>query len=181
MDPDGSGGFRSAFDQRDADRPYVDIEQVHVDNFSQPHWRLLLTAAPPKATTLDPTRTVISYGLSIETTGDGIPDYVVGISTEASPAGDYRAWVTELASGAADEQVGPPYGFLVEFSHPDEGSGPAGEPTMVFTFLGGSRPPGIDGGTKFHAWASVEEDGAVCRRQRRFRLASRSDMAATGE
>ena len=32
---------------------------------------------------------------------------------------------------------------------------------MVFTFLGGSRPPGINGNTRFYAWASVEEDGAV--------------------
>ena len=56
MDP-GEPGTHSASDPSDAARRYVDIESVVADVPEQPHWRLLLTAAPPKATTLDPTRT----------------------------------------------------------------------------------------------------------------------------
>jgi hypothetical protein len=141
----------------DAARPEIDLEQVGVDSPGQPHWRLQLAAAPPKATTLDPTRTVISYGLTFETTGDGVPDYVVGISNEASPAGDFRVWVTELATGDTEEQIGPPYGIPVEFIHPDE----SGTAAMMFTFLPGGAPGGIDVETMFYAWASVEEDGEV--------------------
>lgn len=162
MDPDDGDGFRSTDEAGDAATPDVDIAQVRVDSASQPHWRLLLAAAPPKATTLDPTRTVISYGLTFETTGDDDPDYVVGISNEASRAGGYRVWVTDLATGVTDEQDGPPYGFPVEFAHPDERSAEEmPEPEMVFTFLGGTRPLGVSLRTRFYAWASLEEDGTV--------------------
>jgi hypothetical protein len=156
-------GLVSASDPGDAERPYVDIESVLADVPDQPHWRLLLSGAPPKASTLDPAHTVISYGVAFETTGDETPDYVVGISNDAFPAGDFRVWVTNLATGATDEKLGPPYGFPVEFVHPD-GRSPedeVGEPGMVFTFLGGSRPPGVSSSTRFYAWASVEEDGTV--------------------
>jgi len=159
MDSDGGDGFRSTEEAGDAAMAYVDIARVQVDVAGQPHWRLLLAAPPPEATTLDPTRTVISYGLTFETTGDGDPDYVVGISNEASRAGEYRVWVTDLAKGVTDEQDGPPYGHPVEFAHPDDRW--EEPPEMVFTFLGGSRPPGVTLGTRFYAWASVEEDGAV--------------------
>jgi hypothetical protein len=124
----------------------------------------MLAGAPPHAATLDPSHTVISYGLAFETTGDDVPDYVVGISNDASPSGGYRVWVTDLASGVTDEQIGPPYGYPIEFAHPDEASSedPHGRPqTMMFTFLTGSAPPGINAGTRFYAWASVEEDDEV--------------------
>jgi hypothetical protein len=162
LDPDGGDGFRSNEEAGDTATPYVDIEQVRVDSASQPHWRLLLAAPPPETATLDPARSVISYGLTFETTGDDDPDYVVGISNEASRAGEYRVWVTDLATGETDEQDGPPYGLPVEFAHPDERSAEEmPEPEMVFTFLGGTRPPGVSLRTRFYAWASLEEDGVV--------------------
>lgn len=162
MDSDGGDEFRSTEETGDAAPPYVDIERVRVNSASQPHWRLGLADAPPNASTLDPPRTVISYGLTFETTGDDDPDYVVGISNEASRAGEYRVWVTDLATGETDEQDGPPYGFPVEFAHPDERmEDELAEPEMVFTFLPGSRPPGVSLRTRFYAWASLEEDGAV--------------------
>src|SRR5687767_15048494 len=122
VDPEGAIKSGSASDPPDATREYVDIEQVKVDSPSQPHWRIALRAAPPKAATLDTTQTVISYGLAFETTGDDVPDHLVGISTGASEAGGFRVWVTDLATGATEEQDGPPYGFPVEFAHPDEGN-----------------------------------------------------------
>jgi hypothetical protein len=160
-DQDGEVGSRH--EPGDAALDYVDIERVSVDNGGQPHWRLRLADAPPAAATLDSKRTVISYGLAFETTGDEAPDYVVGISNESSSPGGFRVWVTELATGETDEQDGPPYGFPVEFAHPDEVAlqGGPGTPGMLFTFLPGTEPPGVTLSTRFYAWASVEEDGAV--------------------
>ena len=161
MGADGSGGFGSEPEKGDAARAYADIERVSVDMPSQPHWRLALAAAPPSASSDDGAEIVISYGLAFETTGDGAPDYVVGLSAEGSGTGDYLVWVTDLATGATEEQDGPPYGFPVEFATPDEQDpGLGGPPTMLFTFLG-NAPPGVTLSTPFYAWASVEEAGEV--------------------
>ena len=161
MGEDGSGGFGSEPEEGDAARAYADIERVVVDIASQPHWRIALAAAPPSDSTDDAAETVISYGLAFETTGDGAPDYVVGLSAEGFGRGDFLVWVTNLATGATEEQDGPPYGFPVEFSTPDEALPGLEAPTMLFTFLGGSRPPGVTLSTPFYAWASVEEAGEV--------------------
>ena len=160
-DPDSSDRA-STRDEHDAARDYVDIEAVSVDSVEQPHWRLSLTAAPPAASTLDSAETLISYGLAFDTSGDEAPDYVVGISNGSSTAGQFRVWVTDLATGATEEQDGPPYGYPVEFVHPDERQpGEPGGRQMLFTFLGSSGPPGVSLSTPFYAWASVEEHGTV--------------------
>ena len=160
MEPDESG-VGSASDPLDAEEPYVDIQEIVVDVPSQPHWTLRLAAAPPEASTLDPHHTVISYGLVFETTGDEVPDFLVGISNEGSPAGLYRTWITYLNSGVTIENETMNYGYPVEFAHPDEAL-PAepGARDMMFTFLS-NRPSSVTMGTRFYAWASVEEDGAV--------------------
>lgn len=88
----------------------------------------------------------------------------MGISNEASDPGRFLVWVTDLATGRTADQDGPPYGYPVEFAHPDEreGDGEPGSTEMVFTFLdAASRPPGVGTNTRFYAWASVEEDGAL--------------------
>ena len=157
--PDATGeGFGPAPDAADAARDYVDIQHVAADSRSQPHWRIGLGGAPPP----DSADLVVSYGLAFETTGDGAPDYVVGLSNDATSSGELRIWVTDLATGVTEEQDGPPYGFPIEFVTPSEAApGQDGPPTMTFTFLGGSRPSGITLATPFYAWASVEEDGEV--------------------
>lgn len=130
----------------------------------QIHWYIELAAAPPKAAGLARDE-LIAYGLLLEATGDGIADYVVGIDNEAPQPGDSHVWVTDLATGQTDEQVGgPPYGFPVEFSHPDERrpGDPPGPPTMVFTFLPGSAPTNLSGWEmRFYAWASFTRNGDV--------------------
>ena len=157
-----AGGRASSVDEHDAARDYVDIEAVSVGSVEQPHWRLSLSAAPPAASTLDSAETLISYGLAFETSGDDAPDYVVGISNGSSMAGRFRVWVTDLATGATEEQDGPPYGYPVEFVHPDERQpGDPADRQMLFTFLSGSGPPGVSLSTPFYAWASVEEEGMV--------------------
>jgi len=159
MGGDGTGGFGSEAEEGDAVRPYADIARVSVDSASQPHWRIALAAAPPSDSS--DTDAVISYGLAFETTGDGAPDFVVGLSAPEGFGGDYLVWVTDLATGATEEQDGPPYGFPVEFATPDdvlpESDAP---PTMLFTFLG-NAPPGVTLSTPFYAWTSVEEAGEV--------------------
>ena len=99
-----------------------------------------------------------------ETTGDGVPDYVVGISNDAPRAGDFRVWVTDLVTGTTQSRSGPPYGYPVEFGHPDEWR--EGDPlatTIMFTFLTstGTLPPGIDLDARYYAWASQTENGQV--------------------
>jgi hypothetical protein len=158
----GTGWYER--DGYDARRPYVDINEVNLSGIAdqQPDWRLVLDSSPPKAAALDPTETVISYGLTFDRDGDGVADYVVGISNEAPVAGDFRVWVSDLVTAETQEQVGGPYGYPVEFHHPDEGSVIApGLPTMLFNFLLGSRPEGIDHKTRFYAWASLSVDGEV--------------------
>ena len=122
-----------------------------------------MAEAPPTADGLDPTQTVISYGLAFDTTDDGAADYEVGISNEASPAGDFRVWVTDLATGDTDEQIGPPYGFPVEFAHPDEAERLAWgrvQPCCSPSLLGRGRreSPMAPGSMR---WASVEVDGEI--------------------
>lgn len=154
--------------ERDAGQRWVDIARVTTGTPTQIHWAMELGAWPPRAEALDPSATLIAYGLVLDTTGDAKADYVIGINNDAPTAGDFRIWVSDLATGETDEQVGAPYGFPVEFSHPDERGpmeGPPGAvplpPTMLFTFLDGG-PPGLDmSTTNFYAWASVTQAGEV--------------------
>ena len=156
----GQGWYE--WDGEDTRLRYVDITEVRMNSDTQPNWHLVLAHAPPMATEIDPSETVISYGLTFDRDGDGVADYVVGISNEAPVAGEFRVWVSDLVTGEGQEQVGGPYGYPVEFHHPDEGSViDPGLPSMVFTFLLGSRPEGIDHKTRFYAWASLTVDGEV--------------------
>ena len=136
-------------------QPWIDITSVSVHG-GQLQWNIQLAESPPKASGLDPNETLIAYGLVVETTGDDVADYVIGISNETPTPGDFRVWVTNLVTGDTNEKVGGPYGVPVEFSHPDE-TQPATLPPsnqMVFTFLPGTRPSGVSAGDRYYAWAS---------------------------
>jgi len=151
---------------REARRPtWVDITDVqYTGNPNQQlGWTIELAGVPPRAAGLDRAEWLIAYGLVLETTGDGIADYVVGINNDAPRPGDFRVWVTALATGHTEEQVGAPYGFPIEFSHPDERRpGHAPRPRVYFTFLGGSAPQDLNASSvRFYAWASVAEAGKV--------------------
>lgn len=101
-----------------------------------------------------------AYGLVLDVDRDSVADYEVGLSNQGRRRGQFRAWLTNLASGANEEQVGPPYGFPVEFSHPDEGGPGFDGPTVVLTFL--EAPEGVSSRTvRFYAWASHTEAGEV--------------------
>ena len=155
-------------DPLDAPAGWSDIERVRMDLQpqlvysdlpDQETWYLELATKPPLPTERKP-GLVIAYGLVLDTTGDGVGDYSVGIDNEAQEGGDFHVWVTDLATGETDEQIGPPYGYPVEFSHPDEPGGPPGPVSMMFTFLGRSRPKDLDPDTvRFYTWASTTLDG----------------------
>ena len=152
-------------DASDANPPWIDIAQVRWLHQGQDSWSIELVAKPPLASTLDPRHTLISYGLTFETTGDNSPDYILGIRNHAPYSRDFRVWVTDLATGETEEQIGPPYGVPVEFSHPDEKTGevtfsPEERRTLAFLFLG-ARPWGNEVEPRVYAWASLTEAGNV--------------------
>ena len=152
---------RTFRDPRDAAATWVDIKGVTFGGNVQPSWTLRLQARPPRAARLEPGR-LIGYGLVVNTNGDDAADYVIGIDNAAPDRGDFHVWVTDLATGETREQVGPPYGFPVEFAHPDESHpGEAYVPRMLFTFLTGSAPPGVDSSAQFYAWAAESRKGEI--------------------
>jgi hypothetical protein len=152
-------------DPADADDGWVDITSVGFPAANHTYWRIQLAVEPPPVGELDP-GTVIAYGLVLDTTGDGVGDHLVGIDTDSPGPGDFRVWVTDLATGETRENSGPSYGLPIEFSHPSESPGPnipGQPPTMVLTFLsGGSAPDGLDrASVRFYAWASLTRDGEL--------------------
>lgn len=170
---DGERDGWSWFDAVDADPAWIDIAEVRWQSlarrdagvsWAQNYWHILLSAKPPIASRLDPGQTLISYGLAFETTGDDVPDYIVGISNHAAYSPNPRVWVTDLATGATEEQIRGPYGILVDFVHPD-GPLPPEWPDeaqrTVQLWFNGPPPWGIDTEARFYAWASLAEDGKV--------------------
>lgn len=159
-----AGEVRSWQDPLDAKVGWVDVERVTIGiGGSQPLWGIELAANPPPAAGLAPGLT-IAYGLVLDTDADGAADFLVGIDNDAPEQGDFHVWVTNLGTGETDEQIGPPYGYPIEFAHPDEHrpDDPEGPPTMRFTFLGISGPADLDGRTvRFYAWTSAARDGRV--------------------
>ena len=125
-------------DPRDTAEPWVDIVSVKYSLTNSGHWEIDLAETPTRGR--GPTQ-VLSYGLVLDTKGDGVADYLVGIEDRQTGPGDYRVWVTDLATGETSEQIGPPYGYPIEFAHPDESAGRTRP--WSFTFLGepeGSMP-----------------------------------------
>ena len=152
----------AADDGRDTPIDWLDITHVRVSPQGGWKWQIELAGRPPRAATLERDDTMISYGLVFETTGDGRADYVVAINNDTPVRGDYRVWVTDLATGTTEEQVGPPYGTPVEFLHPDEARPEDGEDrsrTLSLWFLGGSGPPGLTPQSRFYAWSAVARGG----------------------
>jgi hypothetical protein len=161
----GSDGGRSWIDEQDAATAWADLTKLdwRGTRGEQPYWFLQLASKPPRTADLQ-NGTVLEYGVVLEMTGDGVPDYEIGLSNDAPRAGEFRLWVANLATGATVEKVGRPYGFPVEFRHPDEAGAddpPSWATTVMFTFLTGTEPPGIGAGTRYYAWASHSENGEL--------------------
>jgi len=149
----------TSLDPIDASRDWVDMTRVHFDlRLNDGAWWIELAAKPPPPSDREP-GLLIAYGLVLDTTEDGVADYVIGIDNDAPERRDFHVWLTDLATGETVEQVGPGYGLPIEFRHPDEGGGGA---TMAFTFLDGSAPEDYSPETvRFYAWASASRDGEI--------------------
>jgi hypothetical protein len=169
--PVREGGDRAVYrgtarlDPHDTAVGWVDVEHVrYTYDSTQPHWEIKLATKPPLAVDLEPGH-LIAYGLVLDTTGDGVADYVIGIDNDAPKRGDFHVWLTDLGTGETDEQIAPPYGLPIEFLHPDEkepGDGLGPRTAMVFTFLPRSAPADLNPATvRWYAWASEARDGEV--------------------
>ena len=162
--PRGEQDFdlRGERDGRDQPVPWMDIVEVGWQPIGQMYLNLEFGDFTPDLADLESNGTTFSYGFVFETTGDGVADYEVGLSNDAPKAGDFVVWVTNLATGETEQQVGPPYGFPVEFRSPMEEGNDRRE--AVFTFLGGSLPPGVSATSRFYAWSVIAEGGKVVAR-----------------
>ena len=142
-------------DGRDAAVAAVDILKTRSGiGHRRKEWGLELRARPPLASTLDPTRTIFEYGVVIDAEEDGDADCHIAINNDAPKAGDYRVWVTNLTTGVTEEQVGPPYGFPIDFG---------GFGSMQFFSIPGIRLPcdPLYVPASYYAYASLTEAGQV--------------------
>jgi len=156
-------------DPLDAPVDWVDITRVRFSyDFREPRWDIDLAAKPPPTRRLEP-GVLIAYGVVLDTNGDGVADYLIGLDNDANGLGgtskepdgrgDYHAWVTDLATGETADQFGPSYGYPIDFVHPDEHRRPS---PVIFFFLPGSAPADLDPKTvRFYAWASETRQGEV--------------------
>ena len=146
-------------DAEDASEDWIDVTKVGYrnDDPDQQFWGIRLRAVPPPTRNL-PSGLVISYGLVLETNGDGVADYLVGIDTEGAKD-PYHVWLTDLATGETANNFGlGSYGGPIDFSYPHASQGPF----MYFTFLPLSAPPDLDKDTvRFYAWASETRGSRV--------------------
>ena len=143
-------------DGQDAQAGWIDIEAVRSTDSRRLEWRLELVGVPPQGST----QRVIEYGVVLDTIGDVAADCLIGISDDAPADGDFRVWVTNLAPGVTDEQVGPPYGNPIDFSHPHEQTGATR--SMNFFFLWGAAPCELSTRpVRAYAWASLSESGRI--------------------
>ena len=150
------GQIGGGVDPRDAEPGAIDILAVSSGAWERDSWALDLRARPPRASSLDPARTVIEYGVVVDAEQDGVPDCHIAINNDA-PDG-YRVTVTNLRSGHAEEQVGPPYGSPIDFVHPDE---EGGSRTMRFSFLHAPRDCDLYVPASYYAYATLTQDGRV--------------------
>jgi hypothetical protein len=146
-------------DPRDADIAGIDMLRVQYTLTNNGHWWTELAGKPPRDRAPGE---VLSYGLALDTDEDGVADHVYGLEDLVSEPGEYHVWwkdLEDLETGATDEQLGPGYGFPIEFSHPDEqGVGPQ----MILTLLQDSQPWDVDPrAVRFFLWASWTRNGEV--------------------
>ena len=143
---------------------WVDIARVGIVPEFQ-NWRLELGLDHPRRDALARAEQVLGFGFVMDTTGDGVADYVVGIDSDAdTPA--VHVWLTDLASGDTRERFSGPYGDPFDFSTSLESEGIAGDPARppggTFFNVGFAPPELFDfQTTRFYAWASLTEDGEV--------------------
>ena len=147
----------------DAPDAKVDIRRVTATR--RPEWRLELGAPPPLASTLDPMQRIMEQGVVVDSDGDRLADCHIAISTDAPRPGDMRVWVTDLRTDVTSEQIGPPYGYPIDFAHPasredSEGAGAAARTVTLFFLSGeGMSCEPFGASAAFYTYAVVLESG----------------------
>ncbi|HUF06864.1 MAG TPA: hypothetical protein VMP86_05705 [Candidatus Binatia bacterium] len=160
----GGDGRMTWSEAPDAAPRWADVARVSVTREFQ-NWGLKLGADPPLRDALAREDHVLAFGFVMDTTGDGVADYVVGIDTDAA-APAVHVWLTDLASGETRERFSGPYGDPFDFATSLEIEGDA---------MAGDRPPGgsffnvgaapaelfdLDH-AQFYAWSSLTVAGEV--------------------
>lgn len=157
--PKDENGRYNGVDPVDAGDQEIDITVMQAHGIAR-RWDLGIVGAPPPDGTIDTSGSVVEYGVVLDDGHDGTADCLIGISSDPRESRGHRVWVTDLTSGVTREQVGPPYGFPIDFSHPDEQDGPPY--AMRFFFLGGTLPCRFSTSrVAFYAWATTSVDGVV--------------------
>lgn len=162
-DDSGIGAWWSWEDPEDSAIPWVDITGVKAD---PGRWWIELAGWPAQGEAI-PEDATISHGMVVETNGDGIADYILGIDAPG-PDGPFHVWITDLATGETMEQTGPPYGAPFDFAHAPANKVVVGGveveyPPTVHLFPVGAAPPGAFTvrANRFYAWASLTVAGDV--------------------
>ena len=109
----GEDGTMAWSEAPDAAPRWADVARVSVTR-EFGNWFLQLGADPPRRAALADDDGVLAFGFVMDTTGDAVADYVVGIDTDAdAPA--VHVWLTDLANGATSERFSGPYGDPFDF------------------------------------------------------------------
>jgi hypothetical protein len=123
------------------------------------NWYLDLAAMPPLLEDLEP-GLVVTYGIAFDVNADGVVDYTAGIDNDAPTRGDFRSRVDDLVTGVSREEVGPSYGFPVEFNYRSDGGEEVG--LMFLGSDGRAVPAGLVPHTaRFYVWTAVTRDGVL--------------------
>jgi hypothetical protein len=97
----------------------------------------------------------IAYGLVLDTTGDGVPDFRLGMDNEGRA--NHREWVTHLVAGKTAMNPGGSYGsgaygIWLDSYFPGEHNYVKSGRIIVSSRIG-------EPGMRFYVWASVIEEG----------------------
>lgn len=143
---------------------WADVARVSVIAEFQ-NWSIGLAADSPRRDGLSSEDLVLAFGYVVDTTGDGVADYELGIDTDAvAPA--VHVWLTDLVSGEMRERFSAPYGDPFDFWTSLEGDGGRREPNRgaggTFFNVGFAPDELFDlDKARFYAWSSLSEDGQV--------------------
>lgn len=157
-------GSLTSSEEADTSPRWVDIADVEIVPEFQ-NWRLELGLDHPSRDALSSAERVLAFGFVMDTTGDGVADYVVGVDSDAE-APRVHVWLTDLATGETQETSSGPYGDPFDFSTTLESEPMAGDPPRppggTFFNVGFAPPELFDHtSTRFYAWASLTENGEV--------------------
>jgi len=139
-------------DTTDADPAGIDITGLQYSWGFNRRWDLTLRAPAPY-----PSSNLVEFGVVLDVEADGIADCLIGINNDTPQQnGEFRVWVTNLASGETLQQVGGPYGSPIDFATDIIG------PRLSLFFLSRGEPCDlVPGRPAFYAWATESVDGEV--------------------